>query len=363
MASDKGSQQKRWKWKRTSTGRVADALREQITSGRFQTDEKLPTFDDLAAEFDVSRFTIQNAVNLLKREGFIRGVQRGGLYVAKFPPHLHCLGLVYKSAPGKDDWPRFNTLVEKVAPTVLKKSGGFRFKNYYDVNSSTKTKEWATLVEDVRQCRLAGVVTLLDAVEAFGDPIFLKAQLPLLSLFVPDSSFGINPAVTMVNSSYDVFVSKALDKFQRHDCRRLAWLTIPPIRYPLEHFHHQGFQMKPHWLVHLARTPADLSYNITSLLLDQPASKRPNALMLADENLVPGALRAMEHLKLKPGRDLEVVAHMNWPTISQDLHPGVHWLGYQVEEALAVAVQYFLAGETGTHHRMEPQFFEQLHSR
>ncbi len=363
MASKKASEQKRWKWKSTSTGRVADTLREQIASGRFQIDEKLPTFDDLAVGFGVSRFTIQNAVNLLKKEGFIRGVQRGGLYVAKFPPHLHCFGLVHKLAPGKEDWPRFSALVAEVAPAVFKKAGGFRFKNYYDVNSSTKTEEWAALIEDVSRRRLAGVLTLLDGVEVFGDPFFLKATVPLLSLFASDLAVGMNPAVTMVTPSYDVFVQKALDKFKEHDRRRLAWLTIPPVRYSLNHFQNLGFQMKPHWLVHLARKPADLSYNITSLLLDRASSERPNALMLADENLVPGALRAMEKLKLKPGRDLEVVAHMNQPTISKDLHPGVHWLGYQVEETLAFTLRCFKAGEIGGHHRMEPKFLERLRVR
>lgn len=361
MATAKPAKRKPWKWRQTRTGRVADEMRAQITSGSFGSNQKLPTFDELAAMYNVSRFTIQNAVNLLKKEGFIFGVQRSGLFVSEHPPHLHCIGLVHTSAPSNADWPRFCALIEQSAPEIFSKFPGMSFRHYFNVDYATKTREWSVLEEDIKHRRLAGIITLLEAFEIFRDRLFRKAPIPSCALFVPERGFDINESVTMVNSSYDHFVQKALEKFRSRGCHRLAWLTIPPVRYDLSFFVKQGFEIKPHWLVQLARTPVELSAHITALLMDQPASKRPDALMVADENLVPGALDALKRLNLQPGKDVEVVAHMNRPLSNQKLHPGVCWLGYSIDDILEFSLGLFeKSGDLlkPGHHRMEPGFLE-----
>jgi len=62
---------------------VAEQLKESIVSGHFQPGEKLPPERDLAAEFQVSRVAIREALRKLEHAGFIvtRQGATGGAYV------------------------------------------------------------------------------------------------------------------------------------------------------------------------------------------------------------------------------------------------------------------------------------------
>ena len=353
----------KWKWQETRTGRVTDTLRSEITSGLLRKNEKLPTYNELAERFQVSRFTIQNAINQLKEEGFLRSVERGGLFVGGKPPHLHRIGLVYQQSPENEDWPRFNKLLDKAVPSVFKRFGSFSFERYYNVNRQKRSDSWQQLKDDIRHRRLAGVIGSLDAVEIYADEQFQDTNISLISLFVPDDHFDINPNVTMINSSYDLFVEKALARFHADKATRLAWLTIPPVRYSLNYFRTKGFELHDHWFYQLPRAPLDLASKITRLLLDTPKSKRPNALMVADENLAPGVLKAIRDCGLRPGKDISVVAHMNWPASAKDLDPNVHWLGYRVENSLTRALELLKSEEkaaNSSRYRMAPQFLDEL---
>ncbi len=68
--------------------RVAERLRAQILSGRLIAGERLPSEDDLASRYDVSRSTVREALRQLSSQGLLttnRGVQ-GGSRVALLDP-------------------------------------------------------------------------------------------------------------------------------------------------------------------------------------------------------------------------------------------------------------------------------------
>nr|NKC41497.1 GntR family transcriptional regulator [Lactobacillus mulieris] len=52
-----------------------------ITSGKYNNSKTLPTQVELAKEFQVSRITIQRAINLLMLEGCIESNKRGGTHI------------------------------------------------------------------------------------------------------------------------------------------------------------------------------------------------------------------------------------------------------------------------------------------
>lgn len=55
---------------------VADALQERILAGEYVPGDFLPSVDELIEEFDVSRPTLREALNLLESAGFVR-LRRG----------------------------------------------------------------------------------------------------------------------------------------------------------------------------------------------------------------------------------------------------------------------------------------------
>lgn len=66
---------------------VAEQLRREITLGLIQVGEKLPSERDLLQLFGVSRFTVQQALNLLETEGLVaaRRGRGGGTFVIGAP--------------------------------------------------------------------------------------------------------------------------------------------------------------------------------------------------------------------------------------------------------------------------------------
>lgn len=68
--------------------RVYDGVSQRIAEGveGYHPKEKLPTIRELAAEFDVSQSTVKIALTLLGRDGWTRGVQGKGTFVANEPP-------------------------------------------------------------------------------------------------------------------------------------------------------------------------------------------------------------------------------------------------------------------------------------
>ena len=81
---------------------VFETLRDQILSGKYAAGAKLPVQTELAAAFQASTPTIQQAVRRLAREGFVVARPRIGTVVAPKLRHLHNLALVLPNDPVLD---------------------------------------------------------------------------------------------------------------------------------------------------------------------------------------------------------------------------------------------------------------------
>jgi GntR family transcriptional regulator len=62
--------------------RLAQSVRHAIRSGELEPGERLPTEEELCAEFGVSRGTVQQALRQLIRDGLVRRQQGRGAFVA-----------------------------------------------------------------------------------------------------------------------------------------------------------------------------------------------------------------------------------------------------------------------------------------
>ncbi|GIF52989.1 regulatory GntR family protein [Asanoa ferruginea] len=62
---------------------IEDDLLRRIGAGEFRRGERLPTYDELAAEYGSARRTVARAIDALKARGIVVGVQGSGTYVAE----------------------------------------------------------------------------------------------------------------------------------------------------------------------------------------------------------------------------------------------------------------------------------------
>ncbi|HSC65061.1 MAG TPA: winged helix-turn-helix domain-containing protein, partial [Caldimonas sp.] len=91
---------------------LADLFRQRIVKGVWKQGEKLPSLEQLVAEFDVARVTVRQAVERLTRDGLVSPQRGRGTFVT--------------GAPSNDRWLRVETSLRSLAevyrdtqPTIL----------------------------------------------------------------------------------------------------------------------------------------------------------------------------------------------------------------------------------------------------
>ena len=70
---------------RSPSRQIADALREEIVSGRIEPGKKLPSERELVEEYGTASQTVKQAIGLLKAEGLVEGRKGSGVYVREAP--------------------------------------------------------------------------------------------------------------------------------------------------------------------------------------------------------------------------------------------------------------------------------------
>lgn len=67
--------------------RIVGSITDQIYSGALQPGQRLPTYRQLAEDYEVSVTTLQTALRLLRALGLVEGQQGKGMWVADpLPP-------------------------------------------------------------------------------------------------------------------------------------------------------------------------------------------------------------------------------------------------------------------------------------
>ena len=115
---------------------LAEVLRQRIARGHWREGDKLPSLEELVAEFDVARVTVRQAVDVLARDGLLSPERGRGTFVrqAKAPERrLHTVTTMGELAElYRDSKPELLNLAEATAaPQLLEGEGKPAPKYFY----------------------------------------------------------------------------------------------------------------------------------------------------------------------------------------------------------------------------------------
>jgi DNA-binding LacI/PurR family transcriptional regulator len=320
--------------RRNKSSAVIARLREQIIDGRKPSD-RLATFNEMESAFGVSRAVLREAVNQLKRDGFIYAVDRQGLYVAERPPHLSRFGIVFSNNPSHREWSRFSTAFQHEATGLQQERGDITFASYHDV-ASAEGESYGRLLRDVESQRLAGLI-LMPGTHAMGqeEGPFASPTLPKIYVF-GDPALGRTPSIGTDDFGLCDRMMKSLHDRGR---RRIAVVAMAGnSAAQLEYMAKQGVPFKAHWAQTVARDAVPDVRNLVALLMDYSAGQRPDGLIILDDNLTEHAVGGLLAADLKVGVDLDVIAHCNWPWPIASAVP-IERVGYHARHVLALALR------------------------
>lgn len=322
------------------TAHVASGIKD----GHFPPGSRLKGREAFCRRFKTTPVTVQRAFNRLVKDGLVTSVKSSGTFVAERPPCLWRYALVFPDAPGREGW----TCVQQ---TVLDNIGLVKTESGVDPACFTglglkheDPAALATLDKVVAHRTLAGLV-FLSELHNFHREAWARIDLPFYVIAQPGSSQG-HPRIELDKAS---FYQCAAETFARLGRKRIAiagndrFIETGEARVKAA-FARQGLAYCEELVQTFTVSAPSCVDRFVALLFSLPRSKRPDGLFIIDDNLLEQAYGALSGLGLEPGKDLDIVCHANFPT--ENHHPHVHRLGYNVPLAVARALANLHANRT-----------------
>lgn len=99
---------------------LATLFRSRIASGEWPVGARIPNVDDLAAEFDVARGTMREALGLLEAEGLLERLRAKGTFVRSSPlsGHAHKLAIDWESLIAVHEGVKIEVLEHRVVTAL-----------------------------------------------------------------------------------------------------------------------------------------------------------------------------------------------------------------------------------------------------
>jgi DNA-binding LacI/PurR family transcriptional regulator len=341
-----------------SAAGVREAMREEIVSGRLGPGDRLPTHVELAEHFGVSNVTIQNALNQLAGDGFIKVRPRVGSFVVDHPPHVRNIALVFPfdpaAPPERWNWSRYYqtlTMAAREVPSDL----GRRLIPFHGVDFHSESEDRRELLQHIERRRLAGII--------FANPSDVLENTPIVDapgLARVELSHSGSAPWPVINLQAEQWVAMALDRLAESGRRRPAVL--------LHRFAGNRFYQKKVFDQALARREmlcptcwrqaldwhdSQAANHCVQLLMRGAAGERPDGILVTDDNLMDGVTAGLVSAGVRVPEDVEVVVRANFPPPSEPSLP-FRMLGYDLREVLRRAVELIdLQRQEGSAPRVE----------
>jgi len=314
---------------------VASAIRKRIVEGEFVPGSQLPTWDAMGAEYGVGRNTLVRAIEQLKQQRFIYAASTRGTYVVDRPPHLFNYVLLFHDKPGHEEWSQFYWALANQS-VEIQEQRNCRITARYGVQNERDNDPHERLLREVATDQYAGVIFVGNP-DRISTQCLMMSSLPKVAICGRSDRFQL-PDVDIDRSS---FVRKAVDFLASRGRRKIAVLSHyhdPVLKGLGEAIQQKGLEYRPHWMLPATALLPETANPIIRLLLSAAQPEQPDALIIANDNLVDEALAAVVALGKRVPEDLEIVTHCNWPTPKGHvIH--THRLGYDVRRMLRECIQ------------------------
>ena len=335
---------------------IARSIRQRIVSGQFPPGSQLPTWGALEQEFGVTRTTLNRVFHRLKSDGFVYSPSTRGTFVVERPPHLSRYGLAFEIQPGEVGWNRwFSTLANE--SLVLQEKDNVKIPCFFSVENHLDNESHNRLLGDVVSDRLAGLICVGHP-EMVARSIWDRADLPKVGVW--NKGVGLPwPSVYIDRQS---FIEKSTRYLAARGCKKLAVITTTGERLHeyAEVAASHGLMHPDHWRLACAANASDCVRPIIQLLMSLPKQERPDALIIADDNLVEDSIAALMSVGVRVPGDLQIVVHCNWPQPVNSILP-VRRLGFDGRRTLETAMSLIdrqRQGEPFPEHESIPTVFE-----
>ena len=322
---------------------VADALRLDIVSGVVKPGGRMPSHVELVGRFGVSGVTIQHALNQLIRDGFLYALARKGTFVVQDPPHLTHYAITFYTQPSQPSWPQFWVALSREA-IAMQQAGSRQLSMFYGIHGWSPGSDYQKLIALASRHQIAGLIFTSDPHSLAGTPLMTEPGIPRVAI-TPSTAYEGVTAVSLELESFAQRVAASLD-----GNRRVAVLTTP--QYPNDSLraciceYAKGVEMRPEWMLAVRVEDAEWARNAAQALMSADRRRRPNVVIITDDNLVPHATAGIAACGVRVPEELDVIAHCSFPLLTP-CSVQVRRLGYDVRAVLQACIDTIDAKRAG----------------
>ncbi len=308
---------------------VAADFRGRIVAGTWVRGDRIPSFVELERIFPVSRVTLHRAVARLKAEGFLKGVERQGVYVSQHPPHLSRIALLL-AKPERSN--RFAACLVRDAEEIAEAEER-EFPILRRLNGELYREEEArTLRGDLAVRRIAGMFVAFDPVGCPAQDLF-DAAVPKVYLTPGSRVDGIH-----MRMDAEALTRRALEWLKSRGARRIAVLAYaketPFLARAERHLGTLGLESRSEWRITMENV--EIAEHIVKLMLAAEKRNRPDGLFIADDNVTEYALRGVIASGVSVPDEFKIISHCNWTEPPQRPIP-IELIGFDTKEMLRKA--------------------------
>ena len=269
-------------------------LRKRMINGGLQAGERLPSVRELAATYGVAANTIQRCMKELAAAGFISAHGRNGTRVVDHPPHRHRFGLVLPELPDQHGhYHERHWQAKALAARAVSTGAQCQIDIFHGINSHPELPEHARLLAALDERRLAGLI-IVDEGRIRDWLVPERLGLPVVGV----ARVSGRPAIGDLRLDLSHFLSRALEAVAQRGCRRpavllnvFAWSCVSAARSRADAL---GLDLPLHHVQCLPTNAPEWAASVIAGLFRGPARQRPDALIIADEGVIPAAESALD---------------------------------------------------------------------
>lgn len=315
-----------------SEGVLCD-LRARIVDGQYPVGARMPTRRDLWQKYRTTPVTLQRVFRQLMAEGFVVARGRDGTYVADRPPHLTRFTLVfpYRDRPDRP-WPKFWHALAAEAGEVTR-TNGHEVTLSFGNERQQDAEIYNRLQADVVARRVAGLIFVTRPFYLRGSPVLETPGVPRVAI----ASKTEPPNVRAVEVSPDM-LDEAIGRVQARGARRIAMVVGQgQVTFAAEALRRRGVDVPSYWVQAAGLGDLVGAAHAAQLLMSAPRSRRPDGLVIADDNLVPAVTAALAESRIRVPGDLKVIGHANFPHVTPSAMP-IERIGCDVRDVLRLCL-------------------------
>ncbi|HEY3329578.1 MAG TPA: GntR family transcriptional regulator [Capsulimonadaceae bacterium] len=329
-------------------GRPADrkdelvvCLRDSIISGELQPGGRMPTREQIIQRFSASPVTVNSALAELRDSGFVEVRGNQGTFVAGILPHQTRYAIAFGMESDDTAGMGYTASLARESARVSKTVVDHReleIVPFYGLDRSWEAPDFVALMAEVRAHRIAGIIAANFIPEVVYAEDVVANNVPIVanvgSLVATECSTVQFDGASAAKMAFEYLAKRGVRRpgmifsVKTNQLASSTWTDCAAA---------VGILIEPYLIQrsHLAAPSAAQSSAHLMMMLDD--SRRPDALIIVDDNLVPHAVAGLIDAGITADDGFPIVAHANFPWPTECPLPAAR-VGYDLRQMIETCV-------------------------